>query len=294
MLTETEFAQLVERIVKEVQAGRTTASAETGAVASAVHQGIDEQVADIRAVDYRMEYHVPNAANEAEFRRIQARTWARLGQGRCGPRYRTQTQLRFWADAASAQDAVFTDVDPELLERLDLFEVQTRCKSRDEFLTRPDLGTQFDDDAIATITSRCQAHPQVQIYVADGLSSTAIEANVPDLLPALTQGLQVAGIRTGTPFFVKYGRVRSMEPISQTLDAEVMCVLIGERPGLATAESLSAYLAYRAHVGMSEADRTCVSNIHREGTNPLEAGAHIADVIKAMLAQQTSGLKLVL
>ena len=121
---------------------------------------------------------------------------------------------------------------------------------------------------------------------------TAVEANVRDLLPALEQGLKLHGLSVGMPFFVKYGRVRSMEPISQTLGARVTCVLLGERPGLATPESLSAYLAYRARVGMPESERNCVSNIHREGTGPVEAGAHIADLIAKMIEQQVSGINL--
>ncbi|HHT11961.1 MAG TPA: ethanolamine ammonia-lyase subunit EutC, partial [Propionibacterium sp.] len=175
---------------------------------------------------------------------------------------------------------------------LGLFTVQTRCSSKDEYLTRPDLGAQFDDEAITEINKRCEAKPQVQIYVSDGLSSTAVEANVRDLLPALQQGLKLHGLGVGTPFFVKYGRVRSMEPISEALGSTVTCVLLGERPGLATPESLSAYLAYQARVGMPESERNCVSNIHQEGTNPVEAGAHIADLINAMVKQQASGIKL--
>lgn len=100
------------------------------------------------------------------------------------------------------------------------------------------------------------------------------------------------GLTIGTPFFVRYGRVRSMEPISEALGATVTCVLLGERPGLASAESLSAYLAYEATVGMSESARTCVSNIHQEGTAPVEAGAHIADIINEMIKQRTSGVAL--
>lgn len=189
-------------------------------------------------------------------------------------------------------DAVFTDVSQEFLDELGLFTVQTKCTSKDEYLTRPDLGTQFDDAAIEQIKQRCTARPKVQVYIADGLSSTAVEANVRDLMPSLEQGLKLHGLDMGTPFFVKYGRVRSMEPISEALGATVTCVLLGERPGLATPESLSAYLAYQAWVGMPESDRTCVSNIHREGTNAVEAGAHIADIIDQMIKQQTSGIRL--
>lgn len=119
-----------------------------------------------------------------------------------------------------------------------------------------------------------------------------MEANIPELLPALEQGLKLNGLQMGTPFFVKYGRVRSMEPLAEALGAEVICVLLGERPGLASSESLSAYLAYNATVGMSESLRTCISNIHQGGTNPVEAGAHIADVIGEMIKQKASGIQL--
>lgn len=119
-----------------------------------------------------------------------------------------------------------------------------------------------------------------------------MSANIPDLLPALLQGLQNYKIDVGTPFFVRYGRVGVMDEVSELLGAEVTCVLIGERPGLITAESMSAYIAYRATVGMPEARRTVLSNIHRSGTNPAEAGAHIADIIKLMLEKKASGTDL--
>lgn len=106
------------------------------------------------------------------------------------------------------------------------------------------------------------------------------------------QGLQSYRIDVGTPFFVKFGRVGVMDEISELLGAEVTCTLIGERPGLITAESMSAYIAYKATVGMPEARRTVVSNIHKNGTIPAEAGAHIAEIIKIMLEKKASGTDL--
>ena len=112
------------------------------------------------------------------------------------------------------------------------------------------------------------------------------------VLPAIEQGLKSYGIDYGTPFFVKYGRVGAMDQISEITGADVTCVLIGERPGLITAESMSAYIAYKATVGMPEARRTVVSNIHKDGTIPAEAGAHIADIIKKILDAKASGTDL--
>ena len=150
----------------------------------------------------------------------------------------------------------------------------------------------ISDEAVATLKEKCKKSPTVQIYVADGLSGASVAANIPDLLPAILQGLQSYKIDTGTPFFVKYGRVGVMDEISELLDADVTCTLIGERPGLITAESMSAYIAYKATVGMPEARRTVVSNIHKNGTIPSEAGAHIAEIIKIMLEKKASGTDL--
>lgn len=298
-MDEQRLQEIVRRVVEQLRADPTsgmgpTAEADGPGSAGAVTptQVSDDMVPDIRQVDYRQVYAVPNPENPEEFRRVKSRTWARLGQGRSGPRYRTASLLRFWADNAAAMDAVFTDVSQELLDRLGMFTVQTRCASKDEYLTRPDLGAKFDPDVLEDLKQRCLASPEVQVCVSDGLSSTAVEANVPDLLAAIEQGLKLHGLTMGTPFFIKYGRVRSMEPISEALGATVTCILLGERPGLATPESLSAYLAFKAKVGMSESERTCVSNIHREGTTPMEAGAHIADLIDEMMRQQTSGIHL--
>ena len=155
-----------------------------------------------------------------------------------------------------------------------------------------DLGRKLSAEGAATIKEKCKKNPTVQIYVSDGLSSAAVAANVPDLLPAITQGLQSYRIEAGTPFFVKYGRVGVMDEISELTGADVTCVLIGERPGLITAESMSAYIVYKATVGMPEARRTVVSNIHKSGTIPAEAGAHIAEIIKIMLEKKASGTDL--
>ena len=135
-------------------------------------------------------------------------------------------------------------------------------------------------------------HPDVQICVADGLSSTAIQANIPNILPILKEGLSEQGLKMGTPFFIKYGRVAVEDQISEILGARVVCILIGERPGLGSAESMSAYLAYDAKVGMPEARRTVVSNIHKDGINAVEAGAYLVDLIGEISEKKASGVDL--
>jgi Ethanolamine ammonia-lyase, small subunit len=219
-------------------------------------------------------------------------TPARIGIGRAGARFKTMSWLRFLADHAVAQDAVFLDVSEEFLKRMNLMSVQSAAANKDEFLTRPDLGRRLSEEAVRTISEKCEKNVQVQILIVDGLSSTSIEANIPDLLPALMQGLKSAGIKVGAPFFIKHGRVWVQDHVAALVNADVVISLIGERPGLGTAESLSAYMIYRPDENTVEADRTVISNIHKGGIPPAEAGAHLTDVIKQILAAKASGVKL--
>lgn len=289
MISESDIRKLVEQVLMEIN-DKDIASVDRHI--SNETPGSSDYIADITETDLKKQVLVPNPKNLEGLLRIKQATPARLGVWRAGPRYKTETQLRFRADHGVAMDAVFNDVSEGFLKKMDLFSVKTMCRNKDEHLTRPDLGRRFDDDTLAIIREKCIKNPQVQIYASDGLSSAAIEANAYDVISAITQGLEIYGIKTGTPFFVKYGRTPAMDVISEVTGAEVTCVLIGERPGLATAESMSAYIAYKAEVNMREARRTVVSNIHKGGTTPVEAGAYIADIIKLMLDKKASGIDL--
>lgn len=287
MLNDDKLREIVSKVVTEMMAAEGTAPA-------AAHAAADDGglIPDITAVNLRSYFVVPNPENKEEYLRLKARTPARLGVYRAGPRYKTDTLLCFRADHAVAMDAVFTDVSEEFIQKMGLLEAQTMCGSRDEHLTRPDLGRRFSAETIAQIKAHCKPSPQVQIYASDGLSSTAIMANLETILPAIEQGLKAYGLEMGTPFFVKYGRVGAMDAVTEALGAKVCVVLIGERPGLATGESMSAYMTYEGKVGMPEAGRTVVSNIHSGGTPAAEAGAHIAHIINEMIKQKCSGLDL--
>lgn len=224
--------------------------------------------------------------------RMMRLTTARIGVGCAGPRLKTQTLLTLRADHARARDAVMLDVQEDVIDALKLFTVQTRCRDKNEFLTRPDLGRRLSDESVRKVQSSCVMNPDVQICVADGLSSTAINANILNVMPVLMDGLQAAGVKVGTPFFVKYGRVAVEDQIAELLGARVVCIFVGERPGLGTAESMSAYLAYNARMGMPEARRTVVSNIHKDGISAVEAGAYMTDLIGKILERKASGVEL--
>ncbi|MEE0752184.1 ethanolamine ammonia-lyase subunit EutC [Frisingicoccus sp.] len=286
MLTQSQIDAIAEAVLQSLKADPSPEN--TKKMQTTEAEGLEDMTSpEVRGVPL-----LDHIEDREGLERMMARTTARIGVGNCGPRLKTRTMLTLRADHAAARDAVFKDVGQELLDRLGLFTVETRCKSKDEFLTRPDLGRLFPEESLEMIRSKCGRDMDVQVYASDGLSSTAIEANLENILPVIMDGLKAKGLKTGAPFFVKNGRVAAMDQVSEALNATVTCVLIGERPGLATAESMSAYIAYKAVVGMPEARRTVVSNIHSKGIPAVEAGAYIVDVIQKILEAKASGVEL--
>lgn len=249
-------------------------------------------VPDVTALDLRKLYLTDNPENKEKFRQMKERTPARLGSGKAGPRYKTLTMLRFRADHAAAQDAVFSQVPEDFAAKNGMVEVKTRCHDKDEYLTRPDHGRCFDEENQKKIRAAIPGTPRVQIVVGDGLSSAAITANAMDCLEAIKEGLKLKGIDPGTPIFVRYCRVGAGDAIGDVIGCELVCMLVGERPGLVTDKSMSAYITYKPRTGVSESARTVVSNIHAQGTPAVEAGAHIAGLIETILRKQVSGVGL--
>jgi len=293
LVNENDLRKIIEQVLGEMDFDQQSAPKEDPSPAAEKTPVTEEGlIPDVTEVDIRTQYLVENPVNKEAYYDLKQYAPCRLGIGKAGARYKTDPVLQFRAAHSAAQDAVFSDVDQDFVTDMGLFTVQTQCDSKDTYLTRPDLGRKLDAEGIKTIQEKCKKNIAVQIYVSDGLSSAAVAANVGDVLPAIEQGLKSFGIETGTPFFVKYGRVGVMDEISEITQADVTCVLIGERPGLITAESMSAYIAYKATVGMPEARRTVVSNIHKAGSVPAEAGAHIAGVIKKILDHKASGTDL--
>ncbi len=249
-------------------------------------------VEDVTALDLRKLYLVENAVNAEGFCRLKTRTPARLGAGRAGARYKTLTMLRFRADHAAARDAVFSQVPEDYGQKNDLVCVQTRCESKDQYLTRPDLGRTFDEENREKLRTQIPNQPRVQLVVGDGLSSAAIVANGMDCLAAIREGLKARGIEPGKGIFVRYCRVGAGDAVGDVTGCEVVCVLVGERPGLVTDKSMSAYITYMPRTGVSESARTVVSNIHDQGTPAVEAGAHVAELICKILEKKVSGVGL--
>ncbi|HMD30897.1 MAG TPA: ethanolamine ammonia-lyase subunit EutC [Candidatus Acidoferrales bacterium] len=229
-------------------------------------------------------------------RKIRARTPARILAGRSGAAYRTETQLELREAHAAARDAVRAELDLEsafgsaFVAQWRLFEVATEARSKEEFLLEPGRGRRFAQTARQELSNRCPPGTDVQIAIGDGLSVTAVAAQVPALLPLLAEGARQRGWTVGQPFVIRHCRVGVLNEIGELLFPKVAVLLIGERPGLATAESLSAYMAYQPRKGHTDADRNLVSNIHARGLGAQAAAAKILDLAGRMMAQGAGGL----
>jgi ethanolamine ammonia-lyase small subunit len=227
---------------------------------------------------------------------IRARTPARILVGRAGPAYRTATALELRHDHAAAVDAVHAELDlrrdfgDDFLARWQLFEVRTQARDKAEYLMRPDRGRRLDDAAREAVAGQCPRGADVQVVIGDGLSVAAVVRQVPPLLPLLEAETSRRGWSFGRPFAVRYCRVGVLNDVGELLDPAVVVLLIGERPGLATAESLSAYLAYRPRPGDTDARRNLISNIHARGVPPQTAAPRILALAQKLRQTQASGV----
>lgn len=230
--------------------------------------------------------------------KVRAQTPARLLAGRSGAAYRTSTQMELREAHAAARDAVraelnlLTDLGEDFVRKWHLLEVSSRATSKDEFLLRPDLGRHFSDESRAEVSGHCATGHDLQIAVGDGLSVTAVATQVSRLLPLLDDGARARGWGVGSTLVIRHCRVGILNEIGELLRPTVAVLLIGERPGLATAESLSAYMAYRPKAADTDANRNLISNIHARGVSVERAAQRILDLAALMMKTHESGFQL--
>jgi ethanolamine ammonia-lyase small subunit len=227
---------------------------------------------------------------------LRARTPARLLVSRAGLGYRTRTQLELREDHAAAVDAVraeldlAADFDAEFLARSGMFEVATLAADKADYLQCPQRGRALNAAAKEMLREQCPPGADLQIAIGDGLSAAAVREQVPALLPLLEAGARTRGWSLGRPFAIRYCRVGVLNDIGELLAPQVAVLLIGERPGLATAQSLSAYMAFRPRAGDTDAQRNLISNIHDRGVAPAAAAQRILALADQMLRFETSGV----
>lgn len=226
------------------------------------------------------------------------RTPARIAIGRAGASLPTREVLSFALAHAKARDAVHADLDVEAIGAavralgLDVLDVASETRDRATYLRRPDLGRRLDAASRDRLAAIGGEGCDLVVVIGDGLSATGVAAHgaaiVGDLLPHVGR----LALRLAPIVVARGARVALGDEIGATLGARLTAVLIGERPGLSAADSVSAYLTFAPRPGRTDAERNCISNIRPEGLPPVAAAANLAWLIEAALARQATGIEL--
>jgi ethanolamine ammonia-lyase small subunit len=229
---------------------------------------------------------------------LRALTPARVGLGRSGASLPTEALLDFTLDHARARDAVHAAFDvPAMITGLhdvglEAIEVSSRAPDRKDYLRRPDLGRTLDQASRQRLATGDGGACRLAIAIGDGLSPTAVNAHAIHVVRSLIPYLAADGIEIGRTAVARGARVALGDEIGALVDAQMMVMLIGERPGLSASDSLGAYLTYAPKVGLTDAARNCVSNIHGAGLGYDEAAHRIAWLIREGLARGVTGVAL--
>lgn len=226
---------------------------------------------------------------------LKARTVARIGLGRAGASIATADHLAFQAAHAAARDAVLSRLDVEALTgALEAAGVATTvlasgATDRTTYLARPDLGRALDPASAATLAGTTGERPDVAIAVFGGLSAAGIGLHAAELVAGLATDFRAAGLTVAPVPVVEFGRVALGDAIGERLGARLVVVIVGERPGLTSADAIGAYVTFHPRVGLTDADRNCVSNIRPAGMPLDEARRRIGWLAREALRLELTG-----
>jgi ethanolamine ammonia-lyase small subunit len=229
---------------------------------------------------------------------LRRHTAARIALGRAGGSLPTREVLDFALAHAAARDAVHAEMDVEALRAglaplaRPILTLSTAAPDRLTYLHRPDLGRRLDEASRQTVESARDSQTDVAILVGDGLSAPAAMTQAPTVLSWLVPELRSRGLRFSPICVVRQARVAVEDEVGFLLGAKVAVILIGERPGLGSSDSLGAYLVFDPCPGRTDAERNCVSNIRPAGLSPAIAAETIAYLIEESIRRKLSGVML--
>jgi len=238
---------------------------------------------------------VPPRRNLRDLRRL---TPARVGLGRAGAGMPTDALLAFTLDHARARDAVHAAFDVAALMQgfralgLEPHEVRSRARDRKDYLRRPDLGRMLAEDSRHVLAAHRGTPCRLAIVIGDGLSPAAVNTHAIELVRHLVPRLATETIEIGCTLVASGARVALGDEIGAIVGARMLVMLIGERPGLSTPDSLGAYLTFAPRPGRTDAERNCISNIHGAGLDYHEAALRIAWLVREGLAREVTGVAL--
>jgi len=235
----------------------------------------------------------PVVRDGKELERIVGATPARIVQGRTGTRYLTRVYVGIRAEHAIALDAVHSEVGDAFPKALGCLPLRSRAKDKEDFLLFPDHGRRLDDASRQLLEREGSKGVDVQVIAADGLAAWAILEQGEQLVPALVKALTGVGLTVGRPLFVQYARIGVQDEIGVLTHARSTVILVGERPGLGTGDSLSIYTAFRPRLNQDNAEKNCISNIRPLGLPPLQAAAECAALMRRTFDAGGGGLHLV-
>lgn len=229
---------------------------------------------------------------------LRALTPARIALGRAGASLPTRAHLDFQLAHARARDAVHDHLDVPALRAalseagLESLAVRSAAPDRATYLQRPDLGRRLDDTGRERLAAASPRGVEAAFVVADGLSARAAQAHAVPVLAALVPRLRDTGWRIAPVVVAEGGRVALGDEIGAALDAALVVVLLGERPGLTAPDSLGAYLTWAPRLGRTDAERNCVSNIRPEGLVPALAADKLCYLMLEAARRRLSGVAL--
>lgn len=235
------------------------------------------------------------------WRGLRRHTDARIGLGRAGISQPTHVQLQFQLDHAKARDAIHIPLDDaQLVNELEqsgltCVTCMSQAKDRTTYLQRPDLGRQLDRESVEKLEQWKRQHNgaiQATIVVADGLSTTAIQLHAAKLTQQLVKGLSNEGWTVGPICIVKQGRVAVGDEVGEILNSEVLVLLVGERPGLSSPDSVGIYFTYQPRLGLTDANRNCLSNIRPAGMSFGQATHRLMWLVREARRRGLSGVEL--
>lgn len=233
------------------------------------------------------------------WRALRRFTAARIALGHTGGSLPTAPLLAFNLSHAQARDAVHTPLDTAILSReldsraLDSIEVRSAAASREQYLRRPDLGRALDAQSAAHLSQYAEsqeARPDLVFVIADGLSANAAAWHAIPLIDRTI--VQLNDWHIGPIVVATQARVAIGDPIGSLMNAGMVAVLIGERPGLSSPASLGVYLTYRPAIGRSDAERNCISNVHPEGLSYDAAAFKLVHLVEAAHSRKLTGVEL--
>lgn len=229
---------------------------------------------------------------------LRVHTAARIALGRCGSGLPTRELLRFGVAHAQARDAVHAPFDADALAQrlgsqgIESLQVASAAVDRASYLRRPDLGRRLDEASADRLAGAAVSRGRLAIVLADGLSATAVHAHAIDLLIELQPLLDAAGLARAPLVIARQARVALGDDIGERLGAQAVLMLIGERPGLSSPDSLGAYLTWAPRRGLADAARNCVSNIRPAGLPLAQAARTLAWLLQAARRLGQTGIAL--